>query len=73
MAKPSVPLSITSTGPTITERPVLFFVHGWPDDASVWRAQVEYFGGKYRCKCVTMPHFGGREMSTALNHRGEAK
>lgn len=71
MAKPSVPLSITSTGPTSTVRPVLFFVHGWPDDASVWRAQVEYFKTKYHCKCVTMPHFGGREMSFRLGHREE--
>ncbi|CAK9015230.1 unnamed protein product [Durusdinium trenchii] len=58
-------LSISSCG----EGEVLFFVHGWPDDASVWRAQVDRLKDKYQCKCVTMPHFGGRESAIALQHR----
>lgn len=36
----------------------LLFVHGWPDDASVWRYQVEKLKANYRCVLVTLPNFG---------------
>jgi hypothetical protein len=29
-----------------TNKPVLFMVHGWPDNPDVWNAQVEAFKGK---------------------------
>ncbi|MEE4216225.1 MAG: alpha/beta fold hydrolase [Xanthomonadales bacterium] len=38
--------------------PTLFFIHGWPDNASLWRKQVEALGGKFRCVRVTLPNFG---------------
>lgn len=38
--------------------PTLVFVHGWPDDASLWRKQVAALGNEYRCVLVTLPHFG---------------
>ena len=36
----------------------LVFIHGWPDDASLWRHQVAALGGDYRCVLVTLPNFG---------------
>jgi pimeloyl-ACP methyl ester carboxylesterase len=38
--------------------PTLLFVHGWPDDASLWRKQVAALQGEYRCVQVTLPNFG---------------
>ena len=38
--------------------PVLMFLHGWPDDTSLWRKQVAALGEKYRCVLVTLPNFG---------------
>lgn len=36
----------------------LVFIHGWPDNADLWRHQVAALGGKYRCVLVTLPNFG---------------
>lgn len=36
----------------------LLFIHGWPDDASVWRHQVDALAANYRCVTVTLPNFG---------------
>ena len=38
--------------------PTLVFIHGWPDNASLWRKQVEALSGKFRCVLVTLPNFG---------------
>lgn len=38
--------------------PTLVFIHGWPDNASLWRKQVEAMGGDFRCVTVTWPNFG---------------
>lgn len=38
--------------------PTLVFVHGWPDNASLWRHQVEALGGRFRCVLVTLPNYG---------------
>jgi pimeloyl-ACP methyl ester carboxylesterase len=38
--------------------PVLVFVHGWPDNASLWRKQVEMLGSDFRCVLVTLPNYG---------------
>ncbi|CAJ1360815.1 unnamed protein product [Effrenium voratum] len=52
------------------DKDVLFFVHGWPDDANLWRAQVEHFKEiGHVCKCVTMPHFGGRQSAEEQHYR----
>jgi pimeloyl-ACP methyl ester carboxylesterase len=45
-----------------------FFVHGWPDDESLWDAQVAHFKDRYRCVRVTMPHFAGRSQAKELGH-----
>jgi pimeloyl-ACP methyl ester carboxylesterase len=41
-----------------TDGPTLVFIHGWPDNASLWRRQVEVLSGKFRCVLVTLPNFG---------------
>ena len=47
-------------------REQLFFIHGWPDDPSLWDAQAAYFSQRgYRCLRVTMPHYGGRADAAA--------
>ena len=38
--------------------PTLVFIHGWPDNASLWRKQVEALGSNFRCVLVTLPNFG---------------
>ena len=38
--------------------PTLVFIHGWPDNASLWRKQVEALSGNFRCVLVTLPNFG---------------
>jgi len=40
------------------QAPTLVFIHGWPDDASMWRNQVEALGSDYRCVLITLPNFG---------------
>ncbi len=40
------------------EKDTVFFVHGWPDDESVWSLQVEHLVGEgYRCCTCSLPHF----------------
>lgn len=38
--------------------PTLVFIHGWPDDDSLWRKQVAGLGDEFRCVLVTLPNFG---------------
>ena len=38
--------------------PILVFLHGWPDEASLWRHQVEALRGRFRCVLPTLPNFG---------------
>lgn len=38
--------------------PTLVFIHGWPDDDSLWRKQVAALGDDFRCVLVTLPNFG---------------
>ena len=40
------------------EGPTLVFIHGWPDNASLWRNQVAALATDYRCVLVTLPNFG---------------
>lgn len=49
-------LSTEITGPA--DAPTIVFVHGWPDDASLWRHQVAALSGRYRCVVPTLPNFG---------------
>src|SRR5690606_37754666 len=38
--------------------PVLFFTHGWPDNASLWRKQLAELSGEFYCVAVNLPNFG---------------
>lgn len=40
--------------------PTLVFIHGWPDDTSLWRHQVAALSGHYRCVLLTLPNFGAQ-------------
>lgn len=52
-------LETTVSGPATGE--TLFFIHGWPDNASIWESQVTHLSQDgYRCVTITLPHFGGR-------------
>ena len=52
-------LGTTVAGPATGE--TLFFIHGWPDNASIWESQVIHLSQNgYRCVTITLPHFGGR-------------
>jgi pimeloyl-ACP methyl ester carboxylesterase len=42
--------------------PTLVFIHGWPDNASLWRKQVAALGGTCRCVLVTLPNFGEQKV-----------
>lgn len=42
--------------------PTLVFIHGWPDDASLWRKQAEALGERFRCVLVTLPNFGAESV-----------
>jgi pimeloyl-ACP methyl ester carboxylesterase len=34
------------------------FIHGWPDNASLWRLQVDALAADFRCVLITLPNFG---------------
>jgi len=38
--------------------PTLVFIHGWPDDARLWRRQVDALADVYRCVLITLPNYG---------------
>jgi cis-3-alkyl-4-acyloxetan-2-one decarboxylase len=40
--------------------PTVVFIHGWPDDASLWRNQVPALAAEFRCVLVTLPNYGER-------------
>ena len=61
----TLPVMVEGSGPQ-----TLVFVHGWPDDARLWDAQVANFRHQYRCVRVTMPHFGGREGADGYHPHG---
>ena len=42
--------------------PTLVFIHGWPDDASLWRRQVDELGSEFRCVLLTLPNFGASDV-----------
>lgn len=40
--------------------PTLVFIHGWPDDTSLWRKQLKVLGKAHRCVLLTLPNFGAQ-------------
>ena len=43
--------------------PTVVFIHGWPDNAGLWRKQVEVLGRNFRCVLVTLPNFGAEAVN----------
>lgn len=41
-----------------SDKEVMFFVHGHPDNKELWDKQVEFFKKKYHCVTIDMPHYG---------------
>jgi pimeloyl-ACP methyl ester carboxylesterase len=38
--------------------PMLFFTHGWPDNASLWCKQLAALSDEFYCVAVSLPNFG---------------
>ncbi len=51
-------LAYFDSGPKTAGTPVLLFVHGFPDNARLWKKQVEAFSPTHRCLCVDLPGYG---------------
>jgi pimeloyl-ACP methyl ester carboxylesterase len=49
-------------------KPTIFFIHGWPDNSSVWDKQVAAFSKDYRCVRVNLPHYGGSSGHPAMGY-----
>lgn len=40
------------------EGETILFIHGWPDNHTLWRHQVAALSDQFRCVLVTLPNFG---------------
>ena len=40
--------------------PLMFLIHGWPDNHHVWDAQVAHFSQQYQTVAVELPHYGDK-------------
>lgn len=50
------PLHFTAEGPL--SAPTVLFVHGFPDNGTLWDRQVKGLKDTYRCICVDLPGYG---------------
>jgi len=41
-----------------TNKPIILFIHGWPDDYRVFEKQIKLLQENYYCLAVTLPDFG---------------
>ena len=41
------------------DKPIMLFIHGYPDDESMWSLQVSHFKNRFRCVRVVLPNYGG--------------
>eukprot|EP00759_Apiculatamorpha_spiralis_P046294 PhF_6_TR42763/c0_g1_i5/m.64678 len=39
------------------KKPVIFFIHGWPDDSSLWIPHMPTLSKDYYCVCITLPGY----------------
>lgn len=39
-------------------KPILFYIHGWPDTADVWDKQLKFFEDRYCCLAPVLSNFG---------------
>ena len=40
-----------------TSKDILFFIHGFPDNHSLWNKQIEYLKSDYLCYAITLPNY----------------
>ena len=40
--------------------PIMLFIHGYPDDQTIWSEQIAYFKDRFYCLRVVLPNFGGK-------------
>ncbi len=45
-------------------QPLLFFIHGWPDNAGLWRKQFAALSEQFYCVAVSLPNFGGQSVKS---------
>ena len=36
---------------------ILFFIHGFPDNHTLWDKQIQYFKSEYLCITITLPNY----------------
>merc|ERR1719424_1852828 len=54
---------VVEDGPMITvsagdpSKPLVVFVHGWPDNAAIWVNQFMFLANDYRCVAVQLPNY----------------
>jgi cis-3-alkyl-4-acyloxetan-2-one decarboxylase len=41
------------------DNPIMLFIHGYPDDESMWKLQIVHFKERFCCVRVVLPNFGG--------------
>lgn len=41
-----------------TDNPIMLFIHGYPDDESMWELQIAHFKERFCCIRVVLPNFG---------------
>lgn len=46
-----------------SDAPTLVFIHGWPDNESLWRRQAAALAEDYRCVLLTLPNFGAQTVA----------
>ncbi len=61
-APPVSPFEVVTAGDPAA--PMLFFIHGWPDDASLWRKQFVVLGEQFFCVAVILPNFGDQSVKS---------
>lgn len=50
------------------DRPLMIFIHGWPELGIVWRAQVEHLAAAgWRCIAPGMRGYGGSSAPTTMD------
>eukprot|EP01084_Bolivina_argentea_P219592 372415_1 len=46
---------------------ILFFIHGFPDNHSLWNGQIEHFKNDYLCYTITLPNYNANNID--YNHK----
>ena len=47
--------------------PILLFIHGFPDNGSLWDKQVSHFQSEYLCIRLTLPNYDTNKLSSTID------